>query len=102
MNTFDGLRREDYGAVGTRHAEALGNVPGAFLRREGVSPAAQRNALAKLAEHGLIQFLLEFRLAGEHDLEQLLRRGFEVGKEANLLKDLWGVSLRLVDNEHGG
>ena len=40
------------------------------------------------------------RLTDQYDLQKLLRRGFQVGQEPDLLEDLGGQILRLIDDDY--
>ena len=50
--------------------------------------AAQRDPLLQLPEFIRIEFLIEFRLARQHDLQQLLLRRFQVGQKPDLFQYL--------------
>ncbi len=61
---------------------------------------AAGDALGELAQLAAREQLAQLRLADEDDLQELLRVGFEVGQEADLLEDLGGEVLRLIDHQH--
>ena len=61
--------------------------------------ADRGDALAKLDERRLEQFVRELRLAGEDDLDELAARVFKVGKEANALEHGFREILGLVNHD---
>ena len=61
---------------------------------------ATGDALRKLAQLLLREHLAQFRLADQDDLQQLLRRGFEVREQAHLLEHVGVEVLRLVHHQH--
>jgi hypothetical protein len=69
----------------------------AIERRQVV---AGGHALGELAQLAPSQHLLQLRLTHQHDLDQLLGVGLEVGDEADLLEHLGREVLRLVDQQH--
>ena len=60
---------------------------------------AAGDALSQLAQLGAVQELAQLRLADEDDLQQFLRRGFQIGEQADLLEHLGGQVLRLIDDD---
>ena len=63
--------------------------------------ATQSDALTKLAHLGKLQLLLQFRLAGQNDLEQFLCGRLQIRQKADLLEHLERQVLRFVHHEHG-
>ena len=59
---------------------------------------ARRDALGQLAQVGARGQVLELGLTDEHDLQQLVTRGLEVGEQPDLLEYLGREVLRLVDH----
>ncbi len=57
---------------------------------------AERDALAKLADRGLVEHLIEFGLTEQHDLHELALLGLEVGQQAQDLQSLQRYGLRFV------
>src|SRR2546422_5678889 len=62
--------------------------------------AAQRDALLELAQARQLELRLQLGLTDQHDLQQLLARGFEVGQQADLLENRGLEVLRLVEDHH--
>ncbi len=85
-------------AAGDRHAVThVGLGLGDVQRRQVV---ARGDALGELAQFRAVEQLAQFRLAEQDDLQQLLRRRFEVGQQAHLFERLDRQVLRLVDDQH--
>ena len=63
---------------------------------------ARGDALRQLAQVGAPEHLAQFRLPDQHDLEQLLRGGFEVGQQPHLFQGGSREILCLVDQDHDG
>src|SRR5262249_47270915 len=61
---------------------------------------AQRDALVQLRELGIEQQLAQLRLADEDDAQQLARGRLQVEEQADLLQQLDGEGLRLVEDDH--
>jgi len=66
---------------------------------ERVELVVDEDSLTQLAEAVLAELLFELGLAHQDDLKELLLVGLQVGEEADLLKDLEGEVLALVDDE---
>ena len=90
------------GCVAAGDAQTLDDVLGGLVGGERLGAAPEEDALAELAHAGMTQLLFELRLTGEHDLQQLLGGGLEVGEQANLFEQLPGEVLRLVDDDDAG
>ena len=82
-------------------AQPLGDVAEGFFQRQRRRAAAQRDALAKLAQLRQLQLLFQFRLAGQHDLQKLFRGGFQVRQQPDFLEHFAGEILRFVHDQHG-
>ena len=95
------FRAEDIGIFGSRDSHALLNISVGFLERERARLGAQRDALPELAQLRLVQFLFEFGLPGENDLQQLFRGSLQVRQQSDFLEHLRRKILRLVDDQHG-
>ena len=61
--------------------------------------AAQRDPLLQLPEFIRIEFLIEFRLAREHDLQQLLPRRFQIGQKPDFFQYFRRKVVRLVHHQ---
>ena len=61
---------------------------------------ARGDALRELAKLGTAEHVAKLRLAEQDDLQELLRRRFEIGQQAHLLERIDREVLRLVDDEH--
>ena len=84
--------------IGSGDAESLADIAVSLFRRERSCPAADGDALAKLAEFVTLELDLELRLTREDDLQELLARGFEIQKKPDFLKGGGIQALGLVDN----
>ena len=61
---------------------------------------AAGDALGELAQLRLREHLAQFRLADQDDLQQLLRRGLEIGQQPHLLQHVGGEVLGFVHHQH--
>ena len=72
-----------------------------LIERQRLKMIRQCNALAKLFKVRLRNFVTQFRLADEHDLQQFVAGGFEIGEHAELFEHFVGEILRFVnDHDH--
>ena len=101
VNGLDRFRTENIGIFGPGNAQPLLNIAAGFLERELASLGAQRDALAELPELGLIEFLFELGLSGEHDLQQFFGGSLQIGEQADFFEHLRRKILRLVHDQHG-
>jgi hypothetical protein len=62
-----------------RHLDAKIDIGQRLERRQVADLGAHRDALIELAQFVARQFLVQLRLAGEHDLEEFLLIAFEIG-----------------------
>src|ERR1022692_2649846 len=99
MHLSQGGGRE-YFARGTRDAQPMTHIMQRFLSRQGLQVIASGNALRQLAKVSAVQQLAQLRLTDQYDLQKLLRRGFQVGQEPDLLEDLGGQILRFIDDDY--
>ena len=67
---------------------------------ERLELAGQADALPQLAEFEGIDHLSQLGLAHQHDLQQFVARGFQVGQEPHLLEGFHRQVLGLVDDDH--
>ena len=74
---------------------------GHLLTRERPEMIAHRDALAQLAQTMAVEAVAQFRLADQHDLQQLAVVSLKVREQADLFKQVFGQILRLVNDEHG-
>ena len=85
-------------ASGNRHAVLdVGLGLGGIQRGQVIT---RGDALGKLAQFRAIEHVAQLGLAKQDDLQQLLRRRFQVGQQADLLQRIQGQVLRLVDDQH--
>jgi hypothetical protein len=86
------------GKGGPLASPGKGNAVGDICRRvfpvQGVEMVAERYTLVDLAQLGPFQQASQLRLAGEDDLDQLVRVRFKVGDEADLFQEFRGEVLR--------
>jgi hypothetical protein len=80
--------------------EAVAQVAFGLARIQRREVEARGDALRELAQFAPGQHLAQLRLAEQHDLQQLLRVGLEVGEQAHLLQRFGRQVLRLVDDQH--
>src|SRR5437016_1019953 len=83
MYRFDRLRTKNFFSVAAGNAQPFENKSAGLLRCERQRLGAELDALAKLPEFSLIQFLLDLRLSGKHDLQKFFGRSLEVGQQPN-------------------
>ena len=76
----------------------LCDVAARFFQRKPAGSAAQRNPLPKLSQLGMSEFRLQLWLSRQYNLEQLLRRSFQIGEEADFFEELRCEVLGLVHN----
>src|SRR5437773_8636540 len=77
------------------------NVLLGFMHVEWDESLQNRDALVKLTKTWIRQILRKLWLAGQHDLQQFLARGFEIRKEAQRFQRLRIQRLCLIDNHYG-
>jgi len=80
-------------------SEAMLDVGGDFFEGEGFEVVGECDALAELFEVGLGDFVAEFGLADEDDLEEFVGGGFQVGEHAEFFEDFVGEVLGFVDDD---
>jgi hypothetical protein len=95
-----GARREYVGAPIAGRAHAKGEVSRHFGGGERPHAEAVRDAIAQLPQRWLGERRIEFGLAEQHDLQELVPARFEVGKEPYLLERVLRHDVRLVDEDH--
>src|SRR5262249_35309875 len=76
---------EKIGAVIACSAEPKRDVCAHFLRFQRRERKTVRDTLAQLANLRLAQIVVELRLSKEHDLQQLMLLGLQVGQQPDLL-----------------
>ena len=69
---FNRRGAEDFVPVAAGNAQPFENVAGCFFERQRKRLGPERDALPQLPEFSLVQFLLNLRLARQHDLEQFV------------------------------
>ncbi len=82
------------------HAQAVADVGERLFATQGFEVVASRDALRQLAQVRTLEHRAQFRLADQDDLQQLLRRGLEVGEQAHLLEHVGREVLRFVHHQH--
>src|SRR6478609_5696063 len=50
----------------------------------------------------MAKLLFKLRLAGQHNLQEFLRRGLKIGEQTNLFQQFPGKVLRFVNDDHAG
>ncbi len=91
--------REDF-ATCAGDAQAMADVGERLALAQRLQVVAPGDALGELAELRPGEHLAQLRLADQDDLQQLLRRGLEVGQQAHLLEHVGVEVLRLVHQQH--
>src|ERR1019366_316766 len=94
-------RTKDFFSIAARDTQSFENVSTSLFRCEGKRLGPERDALAKLPEFSLVQFLFYLRLPGKHDLEQFLGRSLQVRQQPNFFQRLPRENLRLIHNQNG-
>ena len=102
MNVQQRLGLKHLLPVRTRDAQPLRHVSLGFLQRERMRLGPQRQPLPQLAQMRLLQPLFQFRLAHQHNLQQLLGEGLQICHHANLFQHLVGEALCLVHDQYRG
>ena len=64
---------------------------------EGLEAVPDGDPLSELSERGMGELGVQLGLPDEHDLQELLGRGFEVGNESEVLEHVGAQVLRLVE-----
>src|SRR5208282_394138 len=101
-DSLDGGTGENLDGGGrARNRQAAPHVLAGFARGELVEMAAKGDPLLQLTEFVGIEFLIELGLTGQHDLQQLLLRSFEVGQKPDFLEEIRRQMVRLVDHQNG-
>src|SRR5689334_9324713 len=101
MDRPDRLACEQSRGLPAGGVDTAGNVSGCFRQLERRNLASERDALLQLTQSRFVQPLCELRLAREDQQQQLLGRRLDVREQPDLLEQLAGEALRLVDDEHG-
>ena len=78
----------------------MAHVGFGFAAIERRKVIARSNALGQLAQFGLIELFAQLGLTEQDDLQQFLRRRFQVGEQTHLLQRLGRKVLRLIHNQH--
>src|SRR3989304_10114473 len=94
------FRREQPALGARRYLQTVLDVGGGVLEVQRLQVTSNGNALLHRHHGRSRQLLLESRLSGENDLDQLPPRGLEIGQVAQLFELLHGKPLRLVDEEN--
>src|SRR5687767_12993209 len=84
----------------TGDARAMTHIRDRLALLQRLEVIAAGDALRELAQLRPCQHLAQLRLPDQDDLQQLLRRGLEVGEQAHLLEYVGVEVLRLVHHEH--
>jgi len=79
--------------------QAMLNVLGDFLKGQRLEVIAEGDALAKLFEVGLRDFVAEFWLADEDDLQEFVGGRLQIGEHAQFFEDFVGEVLGFVDDD---
>ena len=95
----DGIGKQ-VGAAVTGGAQAEHQVFAGFLRGQRFQPKAVSDAFFELADPILTQVVIKFGLAEQHDLQQLVGLGFQVGQQADFLQRGDRHALRFLDEQH--
>src|ERR1039458_467123 len=97
----NGFFREQWARarICSRNLQALFDVIPCLVCVQRAKLSANSNSLFELPETDRIQFLVEFGLPDQHDLQQLVVVGFEVRQKADFLKDVRRQVVCLIDNE---
>src|SRR5579885_1028001 len=77
--------KDEMSFVGARAAQALLDIRACFFSGERGCAGMCRDALANVPELGAGKLLFNFRLAGQNDLNALLRQTLKFDEQTNLL-----------------
>src|ERR1019366_65673 len=102
MDRDQGLRLENLLPVGPRDAQSLLYVSFGFIEGQCVRLRPQRQTLPQLTQLRLVLLLFQLRLPDQNNLKELLRKGLEIRKHADLFQHFVRKILGLVDDEHRG
>ena len=99
-NPFDHIVREQVGAVIARRAQTEHQVFAHLVDGQRHQSETVGNALAQLADIRLAQILIQLGLAEQHDLQQLVVFGFQIGQQAHFFQRCQRHALRFFDKNH--
>jgi hypothetical protein len=96
--TKGGLRKEFLGSAGC-DGKTVPHVGASLLGTEWFELPANADPLAQLPESTTVELSIEFGLAEQQDLDELLATRLEVRKQSDLLEGVLGERLRFVDDQ---
>ena len=99
MNPRDRPTTERRPPAAPSHTQTMMNIGLGFLPIERSKVVPHRDPLPQLPQFGPIQRISQFGLPDQDDLQQFSVVGFQIGQEANLLEEVLGHVLRLVDEQ---
>src|SRR5580704_2737536 len=99
VNRIHGIRLEQRLAFGPANLQTVLNIIEGLVTVERRCLAMGRYPLLQVAHPNTFKFLFQFKLARQHDLQQLLPRSLQVKQHANLLERAEWQALRLVHEQ---
>ena len=93
-------RKSDHRRQALPRYEAPTDVIAGLFRAERAEIATQRDPLLELPQLMGIEFLIEFRLARKHDLQQFLLRSLQVESKGVSLPGFRRQVMRFVHHQH--
>jgi hypothetical protein len=88
VHGFDRQGAEYFVPIAARYTQALENVPGSLFQRQGERFRPERDALPELPKVPLVQFLFDFRLSRQHDLEEFVCRSLQIRQQTDFFQRL--------------
>lgn len=85
--------------LGSREAEAMGDIAGELVTGERSHVVADDNALGECLMDGHGEAPAQFRVTQQHETEPVLGIHLVVGEEPQILQDIGTEVVRLVDDE---
>src|SRR5579863_7362729 len=76
------------------------NVLSSLLETQSGGFASKRDPLLDLAQFWQLESRFKFRLAGQHDLQELSTRGLQIQQHSNLFEKTVWQSLRFTHDQH--
>ncbi len=79
---------KEWGTGATGGSQTSGNVSSGLFLSENWEAGVDHDALAQLAKLRQTEFLFQFRLAGEDDLQEFAARRLEIQQQSKLIERL--------------
>src|SRR5256885_14395001 len=94
------VRFKDGVSIGTGNAQPFADITLGLLGCQRGGPAANGDALSKLAEFVTFELYFQLGLTGEDDLQEFLSRRLKIQEQSNLFQRGRIKPLRLIHNQY--